>query len=260
MSISDKTLDGIFEQVLSCYRSGEMVQPFSNKDLSDADAYRVQYRLVEHLRKQGQIVAGRKVGPTRRSAMIQMGLEEPGFGHILDQGVYPNDSNVPVGDFADAHAEAEVAFLLGQDLPGPGVTALHVISATQAVLPAFELVDIKVQEEGLRGTDLIAHNTFHGGVVIGSRLTHLEDVDLQFEGVTVQFNGDLAGTATASEVMGNPINAVVWLANKLAEFDDHLRAGEIIMTGSIVSPSRVRPGDHFNATYTRLGTVGARFV
>ena len=151
-------------------------------------------------------------------------------------------------------------FLLGQDLRGPGISPVHVISATQAVLPAIEVVDIKVQGEGLQAADIIAHNAIHGGVVIGSRLTPLDDLDLLFEGVTVQFNGEVEGTGTGSEVMGNPINPVVWLANKLAEFDDYIRAGEIIISGSLVIPLRVSAGDHMTVNFTRLGEVGARFV
>ena len=128
------------------------------------------------------------------------------------------------------------------------------------MLPAIELVDIKVQGDGIRAVDVIAHQALHGGVIIGSRLIDLASVDLQFEGVTVEYNGHLAGSGTGSEVMGNPINPVVWLANKMAEFDDYLRAGEIIISGSVVTPVRVQPGGHINITFTRLGSVGATFV
>ena len=134
------------------------------------------------------------------------------------------------------------------------------MAATRAVLPAIELVDIKVQGDGIRSVDVIAHQALHGGVIIGSRLIDLASVDLQFEGVTVEYNGQLAGSGTGSEVMGNPINPVAWLANKMAEFDDYLRAGEIIISGSVVTPVRVQPGGHINITFTRLGSVGATFV
>lgn len=260
MSTASETIDGLLQQVVSCYRSGVRTKPFSNPDLSEADAYRVQYRLIQGLQEKRQIVVGHKVALTTKAARSHLGVDEPCFGHMLDQGVHPNGANVPVGDLADPHVEAEIAFLMGQDLKGPGITPVQVISATQAVLPAIELVDLKVQGEGLRAADVIAHNALHGGVVVGSRLIPLGDLDLQFEGVTVEFNGVLEGTGTGSEVMGNPINSVVWLANKLAEFDDYLRSGEIIISGSIVTPIRVRSGDHIKVTYTRLGAVGAKFV
>ena len=260
MASTNRTIDELLKKVESCYRTGVSTEPFAKRGLSEADAYRIQNRLIEGLQAKGQIVAGHKVALTSKAARSHLGVDEPCFGHILDRNIYPNDSDVPVGDLADPHVEAEIAFLLGQDLRGPGITPVQVISATQAVLPALEIVDIKVQGEDIQATDIIAHNAIHGGVVVGSRLTSLDDLDLQFEGVTVHFNGTLQGSGTGSEVMGNPINPIVWLANKLAEFDGCLRAGEIIIAGSIVTPIRVRAGDYFEATYTRLGTVGARFV
>ncbi len=134
------------------------------------------------------------------------------------------------------------------------------MAATRAVLPAIELVDIKVQGDGIRAADVIAHQALHGGVIIGSRLIDLTTVDLQYEGVTVEYNGRPGGSGTGSEVMGNPINPIVWLANKMAEFDDYLKAGEIIISGSVVTPVRVQPGSHINITFTRLGSVSATFI
>ena len=154
-----------------------------------------------------------------------------------------------MAELADPHCEAEIAFTLGENLKGPGVTPAQVMAATRAVLPAIELVDIKVQGDGIRAADIIAHQALHGGVIIGSRLIDLTTVDLQYEGVTVEYNGRLSGSGTGSEVMGNPINPIAWLANKMAEFDDYLKAGEIIISGSVVTPVRVRPdsvGTTFN--------------
>ena len=161
---------------------------------------------------------------------------------------------------ADPHCEAEIAFILEHDLRGPGATPVQVMAATQAVLPAIELVDLKVHGEGIQSTDVIAHQALHGGVIIGSRMTDLSTVDLQYEGGTVEHNGVLVGSGTGFEVMGNPINPIAWLANKMAEFDDYLRAGEIIISGSVVTPIRVKPGDNINITFSRLGSVSASFI
>jgi 2-keto-4-pentenoate hydratase len=253
-------LDETLELVLRSHRTGVAAAPFANPALREGDAYRVQYRLIAGLLEQGETISGHKVALTTAAARSHLGVNEPCYGHILDQGVYPNDSDVPVGDLAEPHAEAEIAFLFGEDLKGPGVTPVHVIRATEAVLPAIELVDLKVQTPGIQAVDVIAHNALHGGVVVGSRLNPLDTLDLQFEGVTVDYNGEHHGSGTGSEVMGNPINPIVWLANKLAEFDDYLKAGEIVISGSIVTPVKIKPGDHVKVTYTRLGAVGARFV
>ena len=250
----------ILQKVVQCFRTGTVAGPFPNAELTDNDAYAVQYELIERLKDQGEIVRGHKVALTTQAARAHLGVDEPCFGHILDARIYANGAEVPVAEFADPHCEGEIAFMLGEDLKGPGVTPTQVMAATRAVLPAIELVDLKVQGDGIRAADVIAHQALHGGVIIGSRLIDLTAVDLQYEGVTVEYNGHLAGSGTGAEVMGNPINAITWLANKMAEFDDYLKAGEIIISGSVVIPVRVKPGSHINITFTRLGSVGATFV
>jgi len=250
----------ILQRVVQCFRTGKFASPFADSELTDNDAYAVQYKLIERLKGQGEVVRGHKVALTTQAARAHLGVDEPCFGHILDSRVYANGAEVHLAELADPHCEAEIAFMLGEDLKGPGVTPAQVMAATRAVLPAIELVDIKVQGDGIRAVDVIAHQALHGGVIIGSRLIDLASVDLQFEGVTVEYNGHLAGSGTGSEVMGNPINPIAWLANKMAEFDDYLRTGEIIISGSVVTPVRVQPGGHINITFTRLGSVGATFV
>ena len=250
----------ILQQVIQCFRTGTVSKPFADSQLTDDDAYAVQYKLIDRLKGQGEVVRGHKVALTSQGARAHLGVDEPCYGHILDARVYANGAEVPLAEIADPLCEPEIAFMLGEDLRGPGVTAAQVMAATRALLPAIELVDIKVQGDGIRLADVIAHQAFHGGVILGSRMIDLATIDLQYEGVTVEHNGRLAGSGTGCEVMGNPINSVVWLANKMAELDDYLRAGEIIISGSVVTPVRVQPGDHIDITFTRLGSVGATFI
>lgn len=259
MATTQDLQEEILERVIKSFRTGTTATPFSDSQLTDSDAYSVQYKLIERLKSQGEVVRGHKVALTTQAARAHLGVDEPCYGHILDARVYANNAQVPLAELADPHCEAEIAFMLGEDLKGPGVTPAQVMAATRGVLPAIELVDIKVQGDGITSADVIAHQALHGGVIIGSRLIDLASVDLQYEGVTVEYNGHLAGTGTGSEVMGNPINPIAWLANKMAEYDDYLRAGEIIISGSVVTPVRVHPGSHINITFTRLGSVGATF-
>ena len=250
----------ILQRVAQCFRTGKAADPFPDSNLTDTDAYAVQYDLIERLKAQGEVVCGHKVALTTQAARAHLGVDEPCFGHILDARVYANGAEVPLAELADPHCEAEIAFMLGEDLKGPGVTPAQVMAATRAVLPAIELVDLKVHGDGIRMADVIAHQALHGGVIIGSRLIDLTTVDLQYEGVTAEYNGHLEGSGTGSEVMGNPINPIVWLANKMAEFDDYLKVGEIVISGSMITPVRVQPGSHINITFTRLGSVHATFI
>ncbi len=241
------------------FRTGASAAPLADNHISESLAYRVQYDFLRLL-DPPETVSGHKVALTTKAARDHLGVHEPCYGHILSPCVYANDTEVPIGNLAAPHVEAEVAFVLGNDLRGPGVTSVDVMRATRGILPALELVDLKVQGDGIQATDVIIHNALHGGIVAGSRLFSLDSLDLQYEGVTVEYNGQLHGSGTGAEVMGNPINPIVWLANKLAEFGDYLRAGETIISGSMVTPVEIKPGDYVKATYTRMGSVGARFI
>ncbi len=247
------------QSVQRSFRTGVAATPLTVTEFAEVDAYNTQYHFLCQMQP-AETVAGHKVALTTKAARDHLGVHEPCYGHILSPCVYANDTEVPIGNLAAPHIEAEVAFVLGDDLRGPGVTPVDVMRATRGIMPALELVDLKVQGDGLQATDVIIHNALHGGIVAGSRLFGLESLDLQYEGVTVEYNGQLHGSGTGAEVMGNPINPIVWLANKLAEFGDYLRAGETIISGSMVTPVEVKPGDYVKATYTRMGSVGARFV
>ncbi len=247
------------EWVRDSFRTGRAARPLGDMTLAESDAYYVQYRFLHEL-KPAETVSGHKVALTTKASRDHLGVHEPCYGHILSTCVYENNADVPIGSLTSSHIEAEVAFVLGEDLRGPGVTPVDVMRATVGVVPSLELVDLKVQGEGISATDVIIHNALHGGLVVGSRLCPLDGLDLQYEGVTVELNGELHGSGTGFEVMGNPINPVVWLANKLAEFGDYLRAGETIISGSMVTPAELKPGDSVTATYSRMGSVGARFV
>ena len=241
------------------FRTGLAAPPLNDAAFSEADAYGVQALFVEQLCSAGDVVVGHKVALTTRAAREHLGVHEPCYGCVTANYVYASDAEVPIGSLANPHIEAETAFVLGEDLRGPGVTPVDVMRATRGILPALELVDLKVGE-GIQAADVIIHNALHGGLVTGSRLYPLGRLHLQYEGVTVEHNGALHGSGTGFEVMGHPINPIVWLANKLADHGGFLKAGEVIISGSMVEPVRVRPGDYVRATYSRLGSVGARFM
>ena len=259
MSTDKPTLENKFLQVVQSFRTGIKSNPFLDPEFTEADAYMIQYKLIEQLKTSGEIIRGHKIALTTKAARDHLGVDEPCFAHILDTGVYANGSAVPILELTDPHCEAEIAFILKKDLKGPGVTPIQVMSAIEGILPAIELVDLKVQGEGISSTDVIAHQGLHGGVIVGSKMIDIDSCDLQYEGATVEHNGKLVGSGTGSEVMGNPINPIVWLANKMYEFEDYLKAGEIIISGSVVTPIRVSRGDNLDVTFTRLGRVSASF-
>lgn len=233
--------------------------PSERRALTVGEAYALQERLRETLVARGERVIGWKVGLTTRAAQSQLGLEEPVSGFLLASGVFASGRDIPFTHFAGLAVEAEVALVMRHELAGPGVTAPHALQAVEGARPALELVDFRFTGKPV-GTDMIADGVYAKAIVLGQALTDVAQIDLALEGLVYELNGTIAATATAAEVMGNPINSLVWLANHLGARGAGLRAGDVVMTGSVSMMLRPKAGDAVRATYTRLGAVAARFV
>lgn len=248
------------ERLIAARREARAIEPPSAvRRLSAAEAYAVQDRLREALLAQGERLAGWKVGLTTRAAQQQFEAEEPVSGFLLAGGVYATGSTVPAARFVSPAVEAEVAFVMGRDLAGPGVTLPQAVLAVAGALPALELVDFRFSGKPV-ATDLIADGVFASGVVAGITLAPLAGLDLALEGLVFELNGAVAATSTAAEVMGNPLHSLVWLANHLGARGLGLRAGDLVMTGSASVLLRPRAGDVVRASFTRLGSVSVRFA
>lgn len=232
--------------------------PSTDRRLGVPEAYGVQDRLREALVARGERVAGWKVGFTTRAAQQANEVDEPVSAFLLASGVLLTGGEVPVRRFVSPGVEAEVALVLRRDLAGPGVTALQALLAVEGALPALELIDFRYEGKYV-GTDVIAEGVFASAVVLGAALRPIGDVDLALEGLVYEHNGTVAATGTAAEVMGNPLNSLAWLANHLGARGLGLRAGDLVMTGSVSKILRPAAGDSVRATYTRLGSVGVRF-
>jgi 2-keto-4-pentenoate hydratase len=156
--------------------------------------------------------------------------------------------------------EPEIAFVLDSDLHGPGVTALQVIAATRYIVPVLEIIDSRIADWKIKLCDTVADNASCGRVVIGGPVHRADEFDLRLIGVVLEKNGAVIATGAGAAVLGNPANAVAWLANKFAAFDQPLRKGDLILPGSLTSAFDAKPGDNVTANFDRLGSVSVRFV
>ena len=240
-------------------RPRPIAPPSETRPLSVAEAYAVQDRLREGLVARGQQVIGWKVGLTSAALQRAYDVAEPVGAFLLGSGVLSSGVEVPMSRFAALVVEAEIAFVMRSDLAGPGVTPPRALLAVEGALPALELVDFRMS--GKPGaTDLIADGVFANAIVVGTALTPVAQLDLALEGLVYELSGTVAATNTAAEVMGSPVNSLAWIANHLGARGLGLRAGDIVMTGSISTLLRPKAGDTVRASYTRLGSVSARFV
>jgi 2-keto-4-pentenoate hydratase len=250
------------EEVLAQLDLGKTIDPLASSfaHLNLEEAYRVQLALIDRRCARGERIVGRKVAFTSRGTMTQFGVTESAFGTILSGGVFADGDAVPVSRFPAVGAEAEVAFVIGEELRGPGVTIAQVLKATRGVVAALEIINLCITRTPWNPVEVVATNAVHGGIVLGGQLTPLDGLNLRYEGMVAEVDGEPVGSGAGVEVLGNPAASVAWLANKLSEFDRTLRPDDIVLSGSIIRMLEVKAGQAVKATFSRIGSVGARFV
>lgn len=223
-------------------------------------AYEVQRANIDRRLEQGARLVGRKIGLTSHAIQDWLGVDEPDFGCLLDDMALPDGARVDASELLQPRAEAEIAFVLGERLAGPGITAASVMQATDFILPAIEIIDSRIEDWDIEYPDTIADNASSGMFVLGNRPVRLEDAgDLRQAGMKLRKNGRLVSTGAGAACMDHPINAVVWLANKLAEFDTALEAGQIILSGALGPVTDIADGDWLDADIAHVGSVRVSF-
>lgn len=251
----------LVERLLQGRLGGQVSAPLSvsTPDLTLDQAYGLQRQLEQALVGRGDRVVGYKVGFTTAALQERHGLTEPVLGFMLGSGVYGSGDAVPLSRFIAIGVEVEVAFLLKSDLAGPGVTIASALLAVEGAMPSFELIDFRLSGTP-RGPDVIADGVYTNAIVLGRPLTPVTGIDLALEGVVFEQDGQIVATQTAAEVLGNPLVSLAWAANTLGRMGRGLRAGEVVLTGSISKVLRPTAGQSVRASFTRLGSVACRFV
>jgi 2-keto-4-pentenoate hydratase len=239
------------------------VEPITDRlpDFTAHDAYGVQRINVARRLDEGALIAGRKVGLTSRASQAQLGVVEPTFGVLLSDMFVDDDEELAFGDLVQPRVEAELAFVLSHDLVGPGATIVTAMRSVECVVPVIEVGASRIVDWRVRVADTIADNASSGRVVIGPGFAPLTAaLDVIHLGVLFSRNGVPVDSGAGAAVLGNPVRALAWLANKLAVFGEVLRAGELVLTGALHRMVPVRPGDEYCADFARLGAVSVRFT
>ncbi|MDR3663888.1 MAG: fumarylacetoacetate hydrolase family protein [Mycobacterium sp.] len=228
--------------------------------LNVVDAYGIaQTNLRRHLAA-GRRIVGHKIGLTSAPMQSLLGVDEPDFGYILDDMTLRDGSTVPAARFCAPRVEPEVAFLLREPLHGPGVTADDVRAATEAVAVALEIVDSRIAHWKLTLPDTVADNASSGAVVLGDWVPYTDELALPNTVASLHLNGAEIDSGTGAAVMGDPAEAVAWLANALGPFGTEIAAGQFVMSGSYTTAAFVHPGDTAATTISGLGSVSLRFT
>lgn len=230
-----------------------------NAALNIDDAYGIQLENVKRVVAMGHVVSGKKIGLTSEGIQKQMGVNEPDYGHLF-AAMDCKDGRVHTDQLLLPKIEGEVAFVLKADLAGGQVTAQDVRDATDYVVAAFEIVDSRIVDWKIKLVDTVADNASSGRYVLGSKKVKLEDVDLPSVPMKLYKDGQLVGEGTGAAVLGDPCEAVAWLANRLWGYGVTLQKGEVILSGAFSAAPPAQKGEEYEADFGPLGTVKATFV
>jgi 2-keto-4-pentenoate hydratase len=245
------------DRLLAAVRDRTATTPFTDElpDLDDATALAVQDAVVQARVDAGATVVGAKLGLTSVAKQRQMKVDRPLYGWLTDDMQIDAGQVVHCDRYIQPRVEPEIAFLLGRDLEGPGVTATQVLAATEAVFGAIDVLDSRFAGYAFTFTDVVADNASSAGFVLGGTPLDPYGVDLRLTGCVLEKNGALVSTAAGAAVMGHPAAAVAWLVRTLAARGRGLLAGQVVMAGALTEAIPIAPGDTVVATFDRLGSV-----
>ena len=233
-----------------------MLQPFAPQTM--AEAYAVQEEMVSRLVEARGRTAGYKIAYTSAVMRERTGVGQPCYGRIPAGMVYDSPAVVDSGDYGQVGIECEVAAKLGAEMPASGApyTRESIAEYIEWIAASFELVDRR-DAPSLEGqmpeVCSIVINISNGGAVLGEPVTDWQDIDLTASRGTMSINGELVGEGVGSDVMGHPLEPLVWLANTLAAEGMSVEAGSLVLTGSFAPPTMMNPGDEASIHIDGLG-------
>lgn len=243
------------------------LQAFDVKKITDEypemdweDAYDIQWEIRRRKEARGNRVVGLKMGLTSYAKMKQMGVEVPVYAFLADYFNVPDGGAVKTAELIHPKVEAEIAIITNKPLRGPGCTVAHVLNATEAVLPAVEVIDSRYENFRFDLKSVVADNASSARFVTGGNLKRADQVDMKTLGVVMEVNGEVVATGAGAAVLGHPAASVAMLANMLAERGEEIPAGTFIMTGGITAAVEVKAGDSVCVRYQDLGSVSMTFV
>ena len=250
------------DTLLEATRTGVVCPPVRTF-LADGDigaAYAVQRVNVGRGVAAGRRISGRKIGLTSPAVQAQLGVNQPDFGTLFADMAVSEGGVVTAGRLLQPKVEAEVALVLGADLPRRDCTVADVLRATDVALPALEIVDSRIAEWNIGIVDTVADNASCGLYVLGSTPVPLTGLDLREVRMTMTRGGRTVSEGTGADCLGSPLHAAAWLASAVAAQGDPLRAGEILLTGALGPMVAAAPGDRFEAHISQLGRVTVEFA
>lgn len=259
--------DAITEAVERLARAQESRVPCPPvRDLIGTDdlpaAYAVQQGLVQRRLASGVSVVGRKIGATSKAVQDQLGVDQPDFGYLLDDMDVSRDDPISMRTLLQPRVEAEVAFVLARDIdPHDGQITLELVrDSVEVALPALEIVDSRIADWAIGFTDTVADNASSGLYVVGQEGRTLDDLEPRDVTMSLTVNDEERSSGTGAACLGDPLEALRWLAVQAHRFGDPLRAGHLVLSGALGPFVPFAPGDRVTATISGFAPLTATFT
>ena len=266
--LSPDLIHALARQLYDARKARTPLRQFSRQHpgMTIADGYAIQRAWVALELADGRTIRGRKIGLTSRAMQQASQIDEPDDAPLMDDMFFASGGDIPIDRFIAPRIEVELAFILGKPLQGPGATLFDVLSATDYVTPAIEIIDSRIEQFDRetrvmrKVQDTISDFAANAGIVLGGRPVRPDAVDLRWVGALLYKNGIIEETGLAAGVLNHPATGVAWLTNKIAPYDEQLNAGDVVLAGSFTRPTPAQAGDNFHVDYGPLGSVAFRFV
>ena len=235
------------------------------RDLVGSDdlpvAYAVQQGLVRARIAGGVSVVGRKIGATSKAVQDQLGVDQPDFGYLLSDMDVSHDAPISMRTLVQPRVEAEVAFRLARDIdvPEDEITLELVRNAVEVALPALEIVDSRIENWDIGFTDTVADNASSGLFVIGTDGKPLSELEPRDVEMSLTINGEVRSSGNGAACLGDPLEALRWLAVQASRFGDPLRAGHLILSGALGPFVPFAAGDEVVATISGFDPLSVKF-
>jgi 2-keto-4-pentenoate hydratase len=242
-------------------RTRRPVQPLSERypGFNVDDAYKVQQaQLAAHVQA-GHRLAGHKIGLTSLAMQRQLGIDSPDYGYLLYEMLRKSNDTVPSDAFIQPRVEPEIAFIMGDDVSQMAPTREQLTASIRAVAPVIEVIDSRIEGWRIKLVDTIADNASSAAVVIGEQIDWADTPTLREVGCAFYRNDELIAEGVGTAVMGDPINALAWLARLLASQGRRLKRDEVVIPGALTAAIPVASGATVRATFAGIGQVACTF-
>ncbi|WP_112585069.1 2-oxo-hept-4-ene-1,7-dioate hydratase [Brucella tritici] len=258
-----EAVDALLEAETSGHQIGLLSQRYPHLDLEGA--YTIQAALIDRKRSAGQKVIGWKIGLTSRAMQQALNITTPDSGVLLDDMLFDDGAQIPARRFIQPRIEAEIAFIMNAPLKGRHVTHNDVLAATEFVAPSLEILDTRIfRADPTSGktrtiTDTISDNAANAGIVLGKERHTIDAFDLRWIGAIVKRDGIVEETGLGAGVLNDPVTGILWLVHRLAQYEQGIEAGQILLSGSFIRPIEAPFGSVFEADFGSFGSVSLKF-